>query len=130
MSKIILIISAIVLGLHGIIHLIGTAVYMKLTEIQGCSYKTTLLGGRWDIGENGIRIFGVLWIVPAVGFIVAAVALLAGWDWWRSVLVPVTLFSLVLTILDSSIAYAGVIINIVILGIVLLGPRIPSLLSR
>jgi hypothetical protein len=126
MSKTIQIISAILLGLHGLIHLMGTAVYMKLTEIQGFSYKTTLLGGRWDIGENGIRIFGALWAVPAVVFIVAAVALLAGWEWWRLVLVAVTLLSLVLTILDWRIAYAGVVINIVILAVIWLGPRITS----
>ena len=130
MIKTIQIISAIVLGLHGLIHLIGTAVYMKLTEIQGFSYKTTLLGGRWDIGENGIRIFGALWVVPAVVFIVAAVALLAGWEWWRLVLVAVTLLSLVLTVLDWRIAYAGIVINIVILAVVWLGPRITIWFSR
>jgi hypothetical protein len=130
MSKAIQIIAAIVFGLHGLIHLMGTAVYMELTEIQGFSYKTTLLGGRWDLGDNGIRIFGALWVVPAVGFIVVAVALLAGWEWWQPVLVAVTLFSLVLTVLDWSIAYAGIVINTVILAAVWLGPRIASWLSR
>lgn len=130
MSKTIQIIFAVVLGLHGLIHLIGTAVYMKLTEIQGFSYKTTLLGGRWDIGENGIRIFGALWVVPTVGFIVVAVALLAGWEWWRPLLVAVTLMSLVLTFLDWSVAYAGVVINLIILAVVWLGPRIASWFSR
>ena len=130
MSKTIQIIFAIVLGLHGFIHLIGTAVYMKLTEIQGFSYKTTLLDGRWDIGENGIRIFGALWVLPAVAFIVAAIALLAGWEWWRLVLVAGTFLSLVLTVLDWRIAYAGIVINIVILAVVWLGPRITFLSSR
>lgn len=126
MSKTIQIISAILLGLHGLIHMMGTAVYMKLTEIQGFSYKTTLLGGRWDIGEKGIRNFGALWIVPAVGFIVVAVALLGGREWYRLALVAVTLLSLVLTVLDWKIAYAGVVINIVILAVIWLGPRITS----
>jgi len=126
MIKTIQIIFAIVLSLHGLIHLMGTAVYMKLTEIQGFSYKTTLLDGRWDIGENGIRIFGALWVVPAVAFIVAAVALLVGWEWWRLVLVAVTLLSLVLNVLDWRIAYAGVVINLIILAVVWLGPRITN----
>lgn len=130
MSKTIQIIFAIVLGLHGLIHSIGPAVYMKLTEIQGFSYKTTLLDGRWDIGENGIRIFGALWVLPAVAFIVAAIALLAGWEWWRLVLVAGTFLSLVLTVLDWRIAYAGIVINIVILAVVWLGPRITFLSSR
>ena len=130
MSKTIQIIFAIALGLHGLIHSIGPTVYMKLTEIQGFSYKTTLLDGRWDIGENGIRIFGALWVLPAVAFIVAAIALLAGWEWWRLVLVAGTFLSLVLTVLDWRIAYAGIVINIVILAVVWLGPRITFLSSR
>lgn len=64
--------------------------------------------------------------MPVVVFIVAAVALLAGWEWWRLVLVKVTLLSLLLTVLDWRVAYAGVVINIVILAVVWLGPRIAS----
>lgn len=101
---------------------------MQLTTIEGMAYKTTLLGGRWDLGEAGIRVFGALWVVAAIGFAVAAVALLAGWGWWQPVLVGVTLFSLVLTALDWSNAFASVIINIVILAVVLLGSRIAGLL--
>lgn len=126
MLKIIQIILAIFISLHGLIHLIGPAVYMKLTEIQGFSYKTTLIGGRWNLGENGIRLFGALWIVPALGFILAAVALLAGWEWFQPALIVVTLISLVLTALDYRIAYAGVVINILILVGIWLGPRIIS----
>lgn len=126
MLKIIQIILAIFISLHGLIHLMGPAVYMKLTEIQGFSYKTTLIGGRWNLGENGIRLFGALWIVPALGFILAAVALLAGWEWFQPALIVVTLISLVLTALDYRIAYAGVVINILILVGIWLGPRIIS----
>ncbi len=118
------IIAAIVLIAHGFIHLIGTIVYMKLGEIQGFNYKTTLLGGRWDLGVNGMRSFGALWIFPAVGFIVIGIALLMNLSWWQSMLVPVTLFSLVLTDVDWNIAYAGLIVNIAILGLVWWSPRI------
>lgn len=126
MSKIIQIILAILISLHGLIHLMGPAVYMKLTEIQGFGYKTTLIDGRWNLGEKGIRVFGALWIVPALGFILAAVALLAGWVWFQPALIVVTLISLVLTILDYRIAYAGVIINILILAGIWLAPRVIS----
>jgi hypothetical protein len=120
------IIAALVLIAHGFIHLIGTIVYMKLGEIQGFNYKTTLLGGRWDLGVNGIRSFGALWIFPAVGFIVIGIALLMNLSWWRSMLLPVTLFSLILTDVDWNIAYAGLIVNIAILGLVWWSPRIPG----
>ena len=102
MANVITIIAAIVLVLHGLIHLMGTTVYMKLGSIEGLAYKTTLLGERWDVGERGIWVYGVLWVVPAAGFVLAAVAMLAGWEWWRTWLLAVTLLSLVLTLLDFS----------------------------
>ena len=108
----------------------GAGVYMQLTQVEGLSYKTTLLGGCWDLGEGSIRVFGALWTVTAIGFVVAVVALLAGWGWWQPVLVWVTVFSLVLTALDWSNAFAGAIINILILAVLGLGPRIASWFSQ
>ena len=127
--SILTIIAFIVLVLHGVIHLMGTAAYMKLVDIQQLPYKTTVLGGRWDLGTRGTAVYGALWAVAAIGFIVAAFALLGGWSWWQPVLLGVTLFSLVLTALDWGVANAGVIVNIAILVIVVLGPRISSWVS-
>jgi hypothetical protein len=126
MSKTFIIVAALILTLHGLIHLIGPTVYMKLGKVEGIAYKTTLLGGRWEVGERGIWMFGALWVVPAVGFILAAVAMLAGWSWWPPVLIGVTLFSLLLTVLDWRVAYAGVVVNLVILGVLTLEPRLVS----
>jgi hypothetical protein len=128
--KILIVIASSVLILHGLIHLMGATAYLKLTDIKGLPYKTTVLNGRWDLGANGIAIFGALWAVAAVGFVAAAVALIAGWSWWQPVLIGVTLFSLVLTALDWGVAYAGVIINIIILAVVLTGPRVANWFAR
>jgi hypothetical protein len=128
--RILTIIASIVLIMHGLIHLMGTTAYLKLAEIKGLPYKTTVLGGRWDLGANGIAVYGALWVVAAVGFVAAAVAVIAGWSWWQPLLLGVTLFSLVLTTLDWGVAYAGVIINIVILAVVWVGPRIANWLHR
>jgi len=124
-----IIIASIVLILHGFIHLMGTTVYMKLGTIEALPYKTTLLGGRWELGEGGMWAFGALWAVAAIGFVAAAAALLAGWSWWQPALVAVALFSLALTALDWSTAYAGAIINIVILAVLGLWGRIAGWFS-
>lgn len=63
-------------------------------------------------------------------FIVAAVALLAGWRWWQSVLVGTTLLSLALTALDWGDAYTGVMLNLVILALLWLVPRMTSWFAR
>jgi hypothetical protein len=115
---------ATLLVAHGLIHLMGTAVYMKLGRIEGLPYKTTLLGGRWDLREKGMRVFGALWVLPAFGFVLAAVALWAGCPAWRLVLVSAAGLSLVLTLLDWASAYAGAVVNVAILGALLLGSRV------
>ena len=74
--------------------------------------------------RSGIRIFGALWIVPAFGFVIAAVALWAGWESWRPVLLVTTLLSLALTSLDWRVAFAGAIVNVAILILLWLGPRV------
>ena len=110
--------AVFVLLAHGLIHLIGTVVYLRLGEVQGFAYKTTLLNGSWDLGASGMGVFGALWAVAALGFIVAALTLLMNWRIWRLLLAAVAVFSLVLTGLDSSLAFAGVGLNIVILALV------------
>ena len=101
---------------------------MKLGTVQGLTYKNTLLG--WNIGETGMLVYGVFWAVAAVGFIVVALAFLAGWEWWRPVLGGVTLFSLVLTALELKEAAAGSILNIIILAILGFGPSIARWMAR
>lgn len=113
-----MVLAAVILVAHGLIHLMGTTVYLRLGEITGFAYKTTLLGGRWDLGAVGIGVFGALWAVAAVGFIVAAIGMLTGSSWWQPALIAVTIFSLVLTALDSSLAFAGIGLNILILIVV------------
>jgi hypothetical protein len=75
MPRILIVFVALVLGIHGLIHLLGATVYLKLGDVQGLAYKTTVLGGRVDLGAGGIRVFGALWILPAIGFVAAALGL-------------------------------------------------------
>jgi len=87
-----------ILWVHGLIHLMGAVVYMRLGSIEGLPYKT-VLAGRWDVGGAGAAAFGLLWAVAAAGFVVAGAGLAAGADWWR----PMTLVTAALSLV---IAYA------------------------
>jgi hypothetical protein len=120
MQRLFVIVAVVLLVLHGLIHLMGMAAYLELATVTGIPYKTTLLSGRWDVGDSGIHVFGVLWAIVAVGFVVGAVALFAGSPWWRSVLLTVTGLSLVLTGLDWNVAFAGFFVNVAILAVLLL----------
>ena len=129
MLRAITIIAAIVLILHGLVHLLYPPVYLKVTSVRAFDFKTTLLGGRWNVGENGIRVFGFVWLVPVLGFVLAGIAWLAGWSWWQPVLLTSTAVSLMLTALDWSVAYGGVVIDIAILVILGLGSRLLGFFS-
>ena len=115
MYRAIIAIAAILIALHGLIHLMGTAAYLRLADIEGLPYKTTVLGGRLDLGPVGIRVFALLWIVPAAGFVAAAIGLLQGWTWWDAMLIAASLASVVLTVMDWNVAYRGAVIDLAIL---------------
>jgi hypothetical protein len=103
------------LTLHGLIHLMGLAAYLKWANIQALPYKTTVLGGQIDLGTQGTTAFGVLWGLAAAGMLVAALAFGSSWTGWRSLLVLATLLSLLLTILDYKAAPMGIAVNVAIL---------------
>jgi len=67
---------------------------------------------------------------PASGGSTRGFCATLGWPWWQPVLVGVTLVSLALTALDWDVAFAGVILNIAILALLWLGPRLTSWFSR
>jgi hypothetical protein len=130
MSKIFYGMAFVILILHGLIHLMGTATYLKLGTVEGLTYKTTLLNGRWDVGQTGIAVFGTLWAVATIGFIVAGIGMIAGSYWWQPTLSIVAVFSLILTTLDWNMAFAGVVLNVVILTVMWFGPHISNWFSR
>jgi len=61
--------------------------------VEGFAYKTTLLSGNLDMGDAGIRMVGLLWLLAAVGFVVAGVAIFSLQPWWQMLTLLVTLLS-------------------------------------
>ena len=116
--------AALALAFHGMIHFLGIGVYFEVIEMADLPYKTTLLGGAVDVGDSGIRIFAVLTAVAGAGFVASAVAVVTGWRYWRGLLLTVTVFSLVLTVLDWTVASAGVLANLAILAALFVQSRL------
>jgi hypothetical protein len=113
------VVAALVI-IHGLVHLMGFVAYWPLREVTELPYKTTLLGGRWDIGLSGMRLFSLVWLVTAVTFIVSAIALMTGKAWWLPLMGTAVLLSLVICVLDWQNAFRGAILDLVILVPVLL----------
>jgi hypothetical protein len=66
---------AFVLVAHGIAHLVGFISSWKLAKLVELPYKTTIFSDRLDMGG---RVIGVLWLLGALAFLVAATALATG----------------------------------------------------
>jgi hypothetical protein len=111
MTRLMTMAAAAVLVLHGLIHLMGTTAYLRLAEIKGLPYKTAVLGGRWDLGEAGIQVYGALWLLPAAGFLLAATGLAAGAAWWPAAAITSAAVSLALTALDWDVAFMGGLVS-------------------
>ncbi len=120
MLRLLIFTGAIVLILHGLVHLLGFVAYWPLAELTELPYKTTLLNGRLPIGASGMRVYSVLWLVTAVAFAAAAIGLLAKQSWWLPLLGTAVILSLVITALDWNQAWRGAILSLVILIPVLL----------
>ncbi len=108
--------------IHGLIHLIGFQVYAQKAQVAEMPFKTTFLRGWIDLGDSGTRLYGLLWLLPMLGFILAGVGLLLHTTWWQPALIIGSLASLILTGMDWSNAFRGTLIDLILLSAVLLSP--------
>ena len=106
---------------HGFAHLVGLAGSWQLGT--GVPHKTTLLSGRLDLGEAGIRLFGVVWLIGALAFAAAGAALILDTPNWTPIALAAAAFSLVISVLALPDARVGVWINVGLLGFVGLAAR-------
>jgi hypothetical protein len=118
------IILAIFLVLHGLIHLLGFITGWKLAKIEDIPHRTTMLAGKVNIGEVGARILGVLWLLAAIGYIVAGIGLFILAPWWLGATIIVTWFSLVLCLLGFPDAQFGLYINVILLVFLYFGGKL------
>lgn len=104
---------AVLLALHGVIHLMGVIDYWKLADVEGIS--------RPDVSSTTLTVLGALWLLAGVGFIVGAAALWGGVSWWRPVLFGAAVLSFVIAGIVWQDAWAGMIVDLVVAIVVLPG---------
>ena len=125
MPSLLLVIAAVVLFIHGLIHLLGLVAYWPLADLAELPYKTVLAGGRIELSAQGMRVYSVLWALAAIGFVAAAITLLVRSDVWLPVVSMSLVLSLLIVALDWNVAFRGALVNFAILipVIVALGLR-------
>jgi hypothetical protein len=75
--------------IHGIGHLPGFAVSWRLLTTAELPYRTSILGGRLDLGDAGIRAWGLVWLALSIAFGVIAVGIWSRSSWWLGALTAV-----------------------------------------
>jgi hypothetical protein len=109
--------------LHGLAHLAGFAGSWHMGELP---YKTTVLGGRVDLGDTGIRAAGVLWLTAAIAFAIVGAGTALNYSWWAKAALYVTLASLALTIMEFPEAKIGLVVNLAILAVLFATTRVTA----
>ncbi|HET9708512.1 MAG TPA: hypothetical protein VFP39_09420 [Gemmatimonadales bacterium] len=102
---------ALVLTVHALAHLPGLLVPWRIATLAEMPYKTTVLDGTVDVGDVGIRVVGVLWLVAAIAIAVGAGGVLAGTSWGPSVALLAASFSALLCIGGWPEARLGLLVN-------------------
>ena len=100
--------------IHGVAHLVGFVVPWRITTLEETPYKTTILNGKIDVGDSGIRAIGLVWLVTALAFMVCAIAVAMQLQWWMWVAMAATLISFDLTIIGWPESRIGVAVNVLI----------------
>lgn len=111
-----LVLLSMLLAAHAIAHLPGFLVSWHLLREPELPYKTTILGGRVDVGTVGIRVIGVLWLVAAVGIGSAAVHVFRNTGSWWPITLSAVGFSALMTILGWPDSRTGVVLNAVVIA--------------
>ena len=109
------ILIAIFLCIHGVAHLVGFVVLWKIAQLEEIPHKTTLLNGSLDIGEIGIKIVGILWLMTAIAFFVSVYFIFSHSPLWLVFTTFIILLSIILCILGWPDSKIGVFANFFIL---------------
>jgi hypothetical protein len=109
---------------HGLSHLPGFLVPWRLVASAEMPYTTKVLGGTADLGPVGIKMVSILWLVAAVAFGVAGVAVLVSDGAWRTLAIAAVAGSLSLTVLGWPQSRIGLALNLVLLAYLVWGPKL------
>lgn len=124
------VVLALLLFAHGFAHLVGFVGPWKIGKPDPKQpYTTTLLAGRVDVGDTGIRVVGILWLLAAIAFALLALAVLTDASWWRPAAIWISSYSLVLSILGLPASWVGIAVDIVLLAYVLFAHQLALFLA-
>jgi len=109
---------------HGFAHIVGFLVSWKLVDDKDSPYRTTVLGGKLDLGDTGIRILGIVWLLLGIAFFLMTYGVIVETAWWKTATFYVTYLSLLLSILNLPDTKYGLMANILLLLFLWIAPSL------
>jgi hypothetical protein len=107
-------VAGVLVGIHGIAHLVGTS---GTFQAAANGEVEEYLGGFWEISDPWLlRTVGVAWALLALAFLVAAGLMWIGHKSWAAVLGYTAAASLIMTVIGLVPAVVGVIVNLGLFG--------------
>ena len=122
------IVLAIYLFVHGFSHIVGFVVPWRIAKLEEAPYKTTILGDLVNVGDIGIRIIGIIWLLTAMAFFYVGIGIIIQISDWELLTILITIFSLVLCFVGWPDARIGVFANLVLFIFLFLNSRLGWLL--
>lgn len=104
---------------HGVPHLVGFFAAWRPSAIPELPHKTTVLSGRVDLGEVGIRVLGVGWLLLALAFIGAACLFWFHVPQATGALLSLAIISFVFSLVAWPDSQIGVVVNLIVILLVL-----------
>lgn len=114
---------AVFMVLHGIAHIVGFLGAWHPERLEGFTYRTTILGGLLNVGDSGIRLFGLAWLGLAIAFVLVAAMALANHPAWIPSALGIATLSFAFCLIGWPDARIGVAVNAAIALAILLGQR-------
>ena len=110
--------AAVLLALHGVIHLIGFVSPWRIATLEGFAYRTSVLNGALDVGDVGVRVIGLVWLGLTLGFLAAGYGVWRGKPWAVGLTGVLAIVSLIVCVVGLPETAAGVAIDVAILAAV------------
>jgi hypothetical protein len=107
--------AAAFLVAHGVAHVVGFLASWRLGQFAGGGLDTRVLDGNLEVGDAGLRVVGILWLVAALAFVWAAAAVGLNRPHWGRTVAVVAGLSLALCVVGLPQAVIGVLVNLAIL---------------
>lgn len=103
------IIFAVIIFIHGLIHLMGFVNQLNIKKISQFTGVTL-----FPVSESLSKILGIVWLITALLFIITAAGFSLGKDWWSIIGIIAIVISQLLIIIYWKDAKAGTIANAIL----------------